>query len=91
MTHKLEIGDDFSYKFENLDQPVIYVSTSILQLYPVFGTGYTSVTERDVEDVNDITCGLGYHRLYGYCPGHGILNRETFDPDKDIWVGHYSY
>lgn len=91
MTRKLEIGDDFAYRFEDPGQPVIQLSTPILHLCPVFGTGYTSITERDLEDVYDITCGLGYHRLYGYCPGNGILNRETFDPDKDIWDGLHSY
>ena len=91
MTRKLEIGDDFSYRFKDLDQPVVHISTPILQLCPFFGTGYTSITERDCEDIDDITCGLGHHRLYGYCPGHGILNRETFDPGKDIWDGHYNY
>ena len=91
MTHKLEIGDSFAYRFNNPDQPVIQFSTPILQQYPVFGTGYSSITERDVEDIDDIACGLGQHKLYGYCPGNGILNRENFDPNKDIWAAYHSY
>jgi hypothetical protein len=91
LTRKLEIGDDFAYRVNDSDQPVIQFSTPILQQYPVFGTGYTSITERDLEDIDDIACGLGQHKLYGYCSGHGILNRETFDPNKDIWTGYYNY